>query len=574
MTLSLGDIPPCPADPEELRRLAASLETASSATRLATDHVLFAWGLLPGVHQAPEASALHLSLRQLGPAAAEIDTGLRSARAAIEMLAEDLEATDRRRDALVARLREHAATASLAFPDASDSLGCRLADVERADRELAFRRECAALVEDWNAAALACAAKLRSIPDVSWTLIRDLPAEENVLANPLPSVLDEAALPLLHRLARHDGADAARLMRENPRWADIIRRGRPEAVATWWASLSPTSAAALIAGVPALVGNLDGVALTDRVAANRARAADHLADLARRRQEAILEGRRPALRSDPELHAVRTRVAAIDREIAFFSGVRDGTKLLYAWDPGHGSLIEMSGDPSSARAALFVVPGTNTTADSFYGDKPVTRFADWQTNGGRGDVFALTVMTGPMPQLSDIPRGGGPQWNHYAHERAPEYARFVRGVQAAVPTLWTMSYEHSYGGGVGSSAEPLGGNVDARFLAASVGATDGYTMDPHTTYFSAQGPDDINRYYAGIQAGPLGFGVRPESLDGVNIVDSGLPGIDPAKVALGFPLVVADSVAHHNALMSDDEAVNGRVLNSVKHILKTRGENE
>ncbi len=474
MTLSLGDIPPCPADPEELRRLAASLETASSATRLATDHVLFAWGLLPGVHQAPEASALHLSLRQLGPAAAEIDTGLRSARAAIEMLAEDLEATDRRRDALVARLREHAATASLAFPDASDSLGCRLADVERADRELAFRRECAALVEDWNAAALACAAKLRSIPDVSWTLIRDLPAEENVLANPLPSVLDEAALPLLHRLARHDGADAARLMRENPRWADIIRRGRPEAVATWWASLSPTSAAALIAGVPALVGNLDGVALTDRVAANRARAADHLADLARRRQEAILEGRRPALRSDPELHAVRTRVAAIDREIAFFSGVRDGTKLLYAWDPGHGSLIEMSGDPSSARAALFVVPGTNTTADSFYGDKPVTRFADWQTRWTR-QRLRFTVMTGPMPQLDAILSGGGPQWNHYAEERAPEYARFVRGVQAADPSLWTMSYEHSYGGGVGSSAEAPrrdGGRSLPRRIRRSV---DGYT---------------------------------------------------------------------------------------------------
>lgn len=569
MTLSLSDIPPCPADPEELRRLAASLETASSATRLATDHVLFTWGLLPGVYHAPEASELQQSLRQLGPASAEIDAGLRNARAAIETLADDLEAADRRRDALIARRREHEAAASLAFPEASDPLGRRLADVERGDRELAFRRECAALVEDWDAAARACAAALRAIPDVSWTLARDLPAEETVLANPSTSVLDEAALPLLHRLARRDGADAARLLRQNPQWADIIRRGQPDAVATWWASLSPTTAAALVAGVPALIGNLDGVALADRVAANRARAAGHLADLRAKRDRSLgLHG--PA--GAPRARVVPSAdVNRRDREIAYFQEVAAGRKQLYAWDPGHGSLIEMSGDPSTAKAALFVVPGTNTTADSFYGEDPITRFANWQVRGGRESVLAFTVMTGPMPQLDAILSGGGPQWNHYAEDRAPEYAQFVKGVQAANPSLWTMSYEHSYGGGVGSAAEAYGGTVDARFLAASVGATEGYTVAPVTDYYAAQGPDDINRYYAGLQAGPLGFATRPEAFDGVRIIDSGLPGFEPAKIALGTPFVVADSVAHHNALMSDDEQVNGKVLNSVKHILKTRG---
>lgn len=403
MTLSLSDIPPCPADPEELRRLAASLETASSATRLATDHVLFTWGLLPGVYHAPEAAELQHSLRQLGPAAAEIDTGLRGARAAIETLADDLEETDRRRDALIARLREQEATAGLAFPEASDPLGRRLADAERADRELAFRRECAALVEDWDAAARACAAKLRTIPDVSWTHARDLPAEENVLASPSTSVLNEAALPLLHRLARRDGADAARLLRQNPQWADMIRRGQPDAVATWWASSSPTTAAALVAGVPALIGNLDGVALADRVAANRARAAGHLADLRAKRDRALgLHG--PA--GAPRARVVPSAdVNRIDREIAYFQAVAAGRKQLYAWDPGHGSLIEMSGDPSTAKAALFVVPGTNTTADSFYGADPITRFANWQVRGGRESVLAFTVMTGPMPQLDAILSG-------------------------------------------------------------------------------------------------------------------------------------------------------------------------
>lgn len=565
MTLSLGDIPPCPADPEELRRLAASLETASSATRLATDHVLFTWGLLPGVYHAPEASELQHSLRQLGPAAAEIDTGLRGARAAIETLADDLEAADRRRDALIARLREHEATAGLAFPEASDPLGRRLADVERGDRELAFRRECAALVEDWDAAARACAAKLRMIPDVSWTLARDLPAEETVLASPSTSVLDEAALPLLHRLARRDGADAARLLRQNPQWADIIRRGQPDAVATWWASLSPTTAAALVAGVPALIGNLDGVALADRVAANRARAAGHLADLRAKRDRTLgLHG--PA--GAPRARVVPSAdVNRIDREIAYFQAVAAGRKQLYAWDPGHGSLIEMSGDPSTAKAALFVVPGTNTTADSFYGDRPVTGFGSWQVNEASGPVISFTVMTGPMPQLSPLMLDG-PQLNTFAAERAPEYASFVRGVSASRPDLWTMSYEHSYAGAIGSAAESHGGTVDARFMAASVGAAGPYAPSSNTEYYAAQAPDDINRYYAGLRIGNVGFDIAPERIPGVQIVETGLPGFDLWKVAGSSPLVVKDSVEHHNALMSDDERTNGDVLRFVKKKLK------
>lgn len=565
MTPSIDDIPVCPADPGELRRLAASVEAAGSATRLATDHVLFTWGFLPGVYHSPESNELQQSLRLLGPAAAEIDSGLRSARAAIETLADELQALDRRRDALVDQLRNLSATKALTLPEPDDGLAGRLRNAAQAERDAAFRRECAALVDGWDAAARACAATLRAIPDVSWTLTRDLPVDEAALAAPSTSLLDDAALPLVGRLARGEAADAHRLLDENPQWAAIIRRGQPEAVAEWWSGLSPATAAALVAGVPALIGNLDGVALEDRVAANRARAAAHLTDLRAQRNRAV--GIQPPTGARPSRAIPSADIRAIERETAYFQAVAAGRKQLYAWDPRHGSLVEMSGDPATAKAALFVVPGTNTTADSFYGDEPVTGFADWQVRGGRSGVVAFTVMTGPMPQLSDIPLGGGPQWNHYAHERAPEYAQFVQGVRAAEPGVWTMSYEHSYGGGVGSAAEAYGGLVDARFLAASVGAVEGYAPSDGTTYYSAQSPDDINRYYASMQLGPLGFGDGPESFDGVQVVDSGLPGINPANVALGAPLVVADSVAHHNALMSDDESVNGTVLNAVNQIL-------
>lgn len=563
MTPSMNDIPVCPADPGELRRLAASVEAAGSATKPSADRILFTWGLLSSVYRAPEATALQQSLRPLDPAAAEIHSGLRGARTAIETLADELEAVNRRRNALIERLREHTATAVLALPEASDTLGRRLDDIAHAEHDAAFRRDCAALIDGWDAAARACAATLRSIPDVSWTLTRDLPVDEAAPDAPSTSVLDEAALPLLRRLAR-GGADAARLLRENPEWTAIIRRGRPEAVAEWWSSLSPTVAAALVGAVPALIGNLDGVALADRVAANRARAAGHLTELRAKRERAL---GRPGSGDVPRRFVPSADLEGIEREIAYFEAVRAGGKQLYAWDPHHGSLIEMSGDPATAKAALFVVPGTNTTADSFYGEDPVTGFADWQVDRAGGKVVGFTVMTGPMPQLDDLATNG-PQYNTFASSRAPEYAAFVNGVEASGPDLWTMSYEHSYSGAIGSAAESFGGIVDTRFLAAAVGTVGPYEPSPDTTYYAAQGPDDINRYYAGKRLGYLGFDIPPEDLGGVRIVDTGLPDVDPWKLVGAPPLVVKDSIEHHNALMSPDEHTNGPVLHRVRELLR------
>ncbi|WP_314456699.1 hypothetical protein, partial [uncultured Microbacterium sp.] len=152
MIPSVDDIPVCPVDPEELRRLAASVEAAGSATKPSADRILLTWGLLSSVYRSPEAPELRQSLRLLDPAAAEIDTGLRRARSALETLADDLEAVNRRRDALVDELHDLSATEALAFPEPADDLGRRLHDAAQADREAAFRRRCAALFDGWDAA--------------------------------------------------------------------------------------------------------------------------------------------------------------------------------------------------------------------------------------------------------------------------------------------------------------------------------------------------------------------------------------------------------------------------------------
>lgn len=569
-------VPVAPADPAQLRDAAAALRSTAARVELTTHHALLAWNIVPGSYRAPEADGLHDALLPVRPAAEEIVSGARAACLAIERFADDLDDLQSRRSLLLNRLDTDTPHTVWTGTDGSaDAMNALARDAE--EREIA--REVGALHEAYDDAVDRCARALRAIPDVSWASLSAIGGAD--LFAPLPSVADTAGLTLLDRLASASDTDISALLARHPEWAGVIRAVAPEEVARWWSHLDPAATSALVAGAPALIGNLDGVAIADRVTANRRRARDYLRELAAERRR--IRKREPVgiPSSTPVGQTWLRELDRIDREIAYFTRVRDGQKQLYAWNPEHGALIEMNGDPSTATSALFVVPGTNTRADSFMRDRPVTGFADWQVTAAGSSVVAFTVMTGPMPQigLDQNPVMDGPQWNRFAEDRGAEYAAFIRGVEAAQPDLWTMSYEHSYGGGVGSAAESHGGTVDARFLAAAVGAVGPYEPHPGTTYFAAQATDDINRYYAGLGAGPLGFTVAPESIPGVHVVDSGIPGPDwPAVVGYGLtgnpfyvPGIVADSVDHHQVLMSDDERVNGPVLDTVRSILKDKG---
>jgi hypothetical protein len=573
MNIDIADIPVAPADPEELRRCAHALRQAGAPLRLSAENILFSWGMLPEVYRAPESVDLQDSMTLIGPAAVEIITGIGLACTAVEALADELDAIDRERSALVTRIEKRFLPGLAERPIPDDPFAQRLAADARADAEAEFRRDCAALADRWDAAVDACAARLRAIPEIPWALSGRLRVDEQTLTAESTSITDAAALPLLTRLADRGGADAARLLAAHPEWVAVIRRAHPAAIAQWWNSLPPATTVALIAAMPAVIGNLDGVAIETRVAVNRVRAAARVEELRRQRLEAQLDADPLTTRFRSPSAQADGRLRAIDDEIAYFQAVQEGRKHLYAWDPDHGSLIEMSGDPSRATSALFVVPGTNTEAASFFGEKPVTRFADWQVNNARpsGEVLAFTVMTGPMPQLDLTRPAEGPQFNGLARARGGELANVLLGLNATAPTLWTMSYEHSYASAVGSEAETHGATFNARFLAGGVGAIGPYTPQEATAYYAAQAPDDVNRFYAGLRVGDIGFGVPPESIRGIKVVDSGISGIHPMKVLYNpfAPLSLAEAgVDHHNALMSDDERVNGNVLKAVQQLLK------
>lgn len=565
-------VPDPPATPERLREVGRALRQHADRFELLLHDALSGWNLMPDAYRAPEADALHDSLARTRPAGREIAGGLEATCRALERYADDLDDLARSRAALL-----DAQASGAPAPVWENGRGDVLNDHARREWERTFGRDAAALAVSYDEATDRCARALRTLPDVPWATLAAWTGPGMMEAPAGPTVV--AGRAILDRLAATP--EAARLLSRHPEWSVVLGRMAPAEIARWWAGLDAKVAGALVAAVPALIGNLDGVPIAERVAANRRRASEYLRELRARRQ-GLEASRIPRSRANAlEVLDRRAERVRCDREIAYFENVADGTTQLYAWDPSHGSLIEMAGDPSSATAALFVVPGTNTDAGAFMSEKPVTNFAEWQVRSSGGSVVAFTVMTGPMPQLDDLVTAG-PEWNRFAEQRSGEYARFLQGVDAVRPDLWTMSYEHSYGGGVGSDAEKHGGTVDARFLAASVGAIGPYEPHAGTTYYATQAVDDINRYYAGVGLGPLGFTVAPESIPGVHIVDSGLPGPDVALLAEyaytqnpgALVGVVRDSVEHHTALMSDDESVNGPVLRTVRDLLASKGHDQ
>lgn len=351
---------------------------------------------------------------------------------------------------------------------------------------------------------------------------------------------------------------------------ELFRTSAPTEVNAWWTSLTADQQTALTIGASNLVGALNGLPPAVRVAANRVNAAKQLPDLEQREFTGDV--------SNPT--AVNANFVS-PRYVDYLRRVVNGDVQLYLWRPEKGAVIEMSGDPHTAKSALFVVPGTNASISEFISDSPTTEFANWQVEYSRTHtVLAFTVLTGPMPHLTPDPVdfwSNGPQNNAFVTARAPELAAFEQGVFTALPDLPTVAYEHSYTTAIGSAAEALGGTPTVRVLAGGVGATHGYEPSQNVAPYAIQAPNDINRYYAGVQLWEVGFGVAPERIPGIRVLDSEMGGIPvnplvaslegPASLALQAPW----SVENHINLMSDDESVNGAALHHVQSLLETGG---
>lgn len=334
----------------------------------------------------------------------------------------------------------------------------------------------------------------------------------------------------------------------------ILDSTTPTVASAWWGGLTLTTRAQLVHDIPDLIGALDGLPAEVRVAANRVGARERLGRL-----DVLLAG----LVTHEDSPSAGD-LDALERERAYLTKVALGLVQLYLYNPIRGSIVEMAGDPAAATGILFVVPGTNASVATFMNDDPVTSFANWQVRHAdpSAPILAFTVLAAPMPQIS-VDLASGPQNNTIATAAGADYARIVKGIDAAFPGLPTLSYEHSAGSQVGSAAEMAGARFTARFLAAGVGATDGYTTVPGTAYYATQAKDDINRYYAGFQMGDIGYGIGPEEFPGITIVDPGFSEKPTGTVTA----MLAEGLTLHNRLFSGDGSANGTVLKDVRLLL-------
>lgn len=218
------------------------------------------------------------------------------------------------------------------------------------------------------------------------------------------------------------------MARTDRRTLERLSTSDPAAVQEWWAGLGEDQQDALVSAMPGFIGALNGVPALSRVAANRLLAAEQLRKIRSQRSFADVDGA-PTLRSE---------FGAGDDLIRYLERVVAGEVQLYLWQPENGAVIEMSGNPETARSALFVVPGTNASISEFTSTIPTTRFAGRLARDAdpAGSVVAFTVLTGPMPYLTADPFdlwSNGPQNNAFAAARAPELAAFEKGIFATLP---------------------------------------------------------------------------------------------------------------------------------------------
>jgi hypothetical protein len=481
VSADFGVIPEIPVDAAALGRLAEELRAKAALLPEAGSAVVSRWDGLEAVYEAPEAAAVAAKMRPLAVVAADVCEALLRAADIVDRLSDDLLWLALRRRGLVEHVAEFARAArGIDDRDRSVELTREIdgfaADVdERIDQA---RGDLAAipLPPTWEV-AIPDAAVPPLGPRLTWAVRTEEIATELVTA------------PLL-ALARSGTSRVARLVAAHPEWADLLREHppAPDAVRTWWDSLSPAAAAALIDGAPALVGALGGVPPLARVAANRVTARSRLGDV-----EAELAGweRLRGEGASADLQAER-RAAwdALRAERDYLRGVETGKVQLYLYEPADNRIIEMFGTPGTGTTrVLTYVPGTFTRVDSFYRGE-VQGVSQWMTEQESGMVAFVWKGT-DFPGDDEYPgqtgfgigllEANGPDRAAPAGEAL---ARLHREV-ASDPTLAhcrQIAMGHSWGLVPVTASEVQGAHYDQVHSLSGAWVPEGWTLDASTSY--------------------------------------------------------------------------------------------
>ncbi|GAA1790195.1 hypothetical protein [Agromyces lapidis] len=382
--------------------------------------------------------------------------------------------------------------------------------------------------------------------------------------------------------------ELAILFESHPELLAEAEANDPSVIAEWWGSLDNGQRVSLFAGATALVGALNGLPILVRVAANR-RNARRILDASRQRLD-TLEERRELRERVP--HGGRSEETDLLRkQIAYLEQVVDGDIQLYLYQPENDRIIELIGDPTTAKRVMSFMPGTNASLELMYDglvdpDDPYRsgsqqEFTAWQVANGGGDLLGFVFKDGTFPQLDELV-WNGPQLNGAADSIGSKYAAFHQGLDSVgFADFPRASIEHSFGSAPAGEAEKVV-DFDTRVLLAPIGMKAGWQADPKTEYFVYAAEDDINkRFYNAHIPLPvidgLGYGFSPESGGALVVRESGIPAENefwkgattvggPVGAFVGEVWRIGDSIDHHNRIISSTD--NQRVLGDVRELIR------
>lgn len=296
---------------------------------------------------------------------------------------------------------------------------------------------------------------------------------------------------------------------------------RAKAVKDYFATLTPAQQAALAVAQPAVVGNLDGVPVDVRYAANRISIQKEYFD-----ETEYLKTLKP---DDPEFKRTKDRVDTLRGFLTFreksYRDPETGKKVttevprqFLVFDPAFGSVsdpkaspypdgrvAEVVGDLENAQNVSFRVPGITNRLDNFnsFGAGAYDLMND---NGQeRSDSAVVSWLGYDTPEIGDSVDPAK------AETGGRELADFRAGISVNLRTSATVSiFAHSYGTLVTSKALQDHMNVKnvvfmgSPGLGPDINSVADFRM-PNTTFYAMRAPEDPVSYTQGMGSDPADF---------------------------------------------------------------------
>lgn len=385
---------------------------------------------------------------------------------------------------------------------------------------------------------------------------------------------------LLDLLAGLSATELTMLLEQHPELVDKVFLADPVRVRAWWDALGEQGArntdgltalqVALVRGAPAIIGALDGLPPSVRIAANAINAARRIAEIDR--MVGPLERR--GLTGDAEL------LAALARERAYLKGAvaQPPTVQLYLFDPAKSRIIEMIGEwgPNTRTIATYV-PGTFSNMDMFYGKPPdVQQIANWmRRKDDTGGTVVFVYKDGIFPGETKRPWGlqqtlGIAEANDYdfARRSSEALAHFRDGLAvdpvAVKPEVQTVALGHSWGLANVVSSEVRGATYDKVISLSGAGMPPEWTPRPDTSYTDFSYWDTLQQAQA---LGGVWGGKNPNTTDA--FTSNGFYfGPDDLTSGTKIPWVTPANALSNHSLVARDEAANEKLLDDLLELLQ------